>query len=339
MSRRVLKKLSLALYLAVVIIALLEVGVRLSGYSERHLCDPIYMPFAAAPDEIPYVHRPNLSGVRGRGLAVFNTDSLGLRSSVAGEVYAPRREGEYRIAVVGDSVTFGEGVAHTQDTFACVLERALNQRQSAVRVKVFNFGASAYSVRVMAATLRRRMLEVEPDLVLMAIIPSDFNLSRTPSVDAWGYLTDNKLSGFLPRDSSVRLTLRKIHTLYLLRDIIYPWLDAGPRAEDVLAAGGVPDSYSFISEFREEADGRGLASAVVLLPSLQSRFGEVPARLQRDAVSFVDLSTLREEFTPEQFRAGRFDTHPSALVHRKIGEALAEYILERHLAERQTLER
>src|SRR5919107_3927241 len=97
--RRVLKRLLLAVYISAATFALLEVGVRVSGYSERHLCDPIYARFEAAPDEIPYVHRPNLSGARGRGLSVVNTDSLGLRANVPGETYGPRGPGEYRIAV------------------------------------------------------------------------------------------------------------------------------------------------------------------------------------------------------------------------------------------------
>src|SRR6185503_13894816 len=101
--RRVLKRLLFAVYLSAATFALLEIGVRVSGYSERHLCDPIYARFESAPEEIPYVHRPNLSGARGRGLSVVNTDSLGLRSNVAGETYGARELGEYRVAVVGDS--------------------------------------------------------------------------------------------------------------------------------------------------------------------------------------------------------------------------------------------
>src|ERR1700749_2603693 len=116
--RIVLKRLLLLVYLSAATFALLEVGVRVSGYSEHHLCGPIYARFEEAPEEIPYVHRPNLSGARGRGLSVVNTDSLGLRSIVAGESYGARGQGEYRIAVVGDSVTFGEGVREGADTFA-----------------------------------------------------------------------------------------------------------------------------------------------------------------------------------------------------------------------------
>jgi hypothetical protein len=329
--RRVLKRLLFVGYVSAASFALLEAGVRVSGYSEHHLCEPIYARFDAAPEEIPYVHRPNLSGARGRGLSVVNTDSLGLRSTVPGETYGARAAGEYRIAVVGDSVTFGEGVRDGSDTFAKVLEAALNRVQACARVRVFNFGASAYSVRVMEATLRRRMLAVEPNLVLLAIIPADFNLARTPGVDSHGYLSDDKLSGFLSRDSRARLVLRRLHSLYLLRDVIYPLLDRGTKAEDVMTAGGVPDSYSFVKAFDEDAKRSGVDCRVVLLPSLNASFRPVVERLKEDGVSFVDLSSLSSEFTPEQFRASRFDRHPSALVHRRIGEALAEQILEARL--------
>lgn len=330
MFRRLLKRLLFAFYILIATLTLLEVGVRLWGYSEHHLCEPIYMPFPAS-QEIPYVHKPNLSQARARGLSTINTDGLGLRSKTAGTLYGPRQDGEYRIAVVGDSVTFGEGVEKTEDTFPQVLEDTLNRKQNAVKVKVFNFGASAYSVKVMAATLRHRMLEVEPNLVVMAIIPADFNLSRTPSVDAWGYLSDNKLSGFLHRDSSLRLLLRKVHLLYLLRDIISPRLDNSKSAEEIIAAGEVPDSYAYIKEFAQLAEEHKLAYRLVLLPSLISKFGNVNSQLQRDGIAFVDLSGLRDEFSSEQFRASKFDPHPSAMAHRRLGESLADYLLENQL--------
>jgi hypothetical protein len=327
MIRRLLRKLLFLLYLSVTTFTLLEICVRVWGYSEHHLCDPIYMPFSGA-QEIPYIHKPNLSNARARGLAIINTDGMGLRSKTSGEGCGPHLDHEYRIAVVGDSVTFGEGVAHTEDTFPQVLEEALNREQRGVRVRVFNFGTSAYSVSVMTATLQHRMLEVEPDLVLMAIVPADFNLSRTPSVDAWGYLSDNKLSGFLPGDSRLRPLLRKIHLLYLLRDIIYPRLNHSRSAEEILDAGEMPESYAHVKEFKDIAVQHKLAYSIVLLPSGNSSFRNVPAQLQLEGISYVDFSLLRDQFTQDQFQASRFDVHPSAMVHHQIGQSLAAYILE-----------
>ncbi len=329
MIRKPLKKLLFVFYLLVVTSALLEIGVRLWGYSEHHLCDPIYTAFALA-QEIPYVHKPNLVNARARGLAVIDTDSLGLRSKTSAAPYAARKDNEYRIAIVGDSVTFGEGVEKTEDTFPQVLEDTLNQQQSAVKVKVFNYAASAYSVAVMAATLRHRMLEVKPDMVLMAIIPNDFDLARTPSVDSWGNLTDNKMSGFLPKDSNIRRLLRKSHLLYLLRDTIYPLLDRSQNVEDVLAAGGIPESYLYVKQFADTGSQQKIPYIIVLLPSLRSQFGNLPAQLQQDGLSFVNLSFLRGGFSDNQFRASKFDPHPSAAVHKRIGESLAAYLLENH---------
>jgi len=329
MMRKLIKKLLFAFYLLVVTSIVLEIGVRLWGYSERHICDPIYIPFELT-QEIPYVHKPNLVNARARGLAIINTDSLGLRSIINGDRRGTRRDNEYRIAIVGDSVTFGEGVIKTEDTFAQVLEDILNQKQNTFRVKVFNFGASAYSVQVMAALLRYRMLDVEPDLVLMSIVPQDFDLSRTPSIDASGYLTDNKMSTLLPKDSSLRPLLRKVHLLYLLRDIIYPRLYNTKKREDILWSGGLPQSYSYIKQFAATAGQHRIAYSIVLLPS-QSSFRNVPAQLNQDQISSVDLSPLRAEFTQEQFQASSFDTHPSAQVHRRIAESLGEYILENRL--------
>lgn len=320
------RKLLYGTYLAIVSFAMAEIGVRISGYAGRHLCDSIYQPFAGSA-EIPYVHKPNLHDARARGLAVIDTDAMGLRSLAVGEQAGPHQDGEFRIALVGDSVTFGEGVAQTKETFAAVLEQTLNSRQQAVKARVFNFGASAYSVRVMAATLRDRMLAIEPDLAVIAIIPSDFDLDRTPAVDGRGYLTDNKLSGFLSRDSVLRSWFRKVHLLYLVRDLIYPRLEKTRKAEEILAAGQLPASYSYLNDFRATAIEHGVPYRLVLLPSLKSRFHDLSSHLRADDLALVDLEPLREKFTEKEFRASRFDTHPSAVVHRAIGEALAENIL------------
>lgn len=105
---------------------LLEIGVRLWGYSERHIDDPIYEPFEPSGD-IPYVHKPNLVQAHARGLAIINTDSLGLRAKTSGEA-CPKQPDEYRVAIVGDSVTFGEGIPRTEDTYAQVFENILNHQ-------------------------------------------------------------------------------------------------------------------------------------------------------------------------------------------------------------------
>jgi len=69
------------------------------------------------------------------------------------------------------------------------------------------------------------------------------------------------------------------------------------------------------------------------------RFGKIATQLAEDAVSFLDLTGLLKEFSPEQYYASRFDSHPSAAVHRRIGEKLAEHILEGRLLDARNVGR
>lgn len=299
-------------------------GSGCGGYSERDIYDPIYTSFEPSQD-IPYIHKPNLVNARARGLAVINTDSLGLRSKTSGDHYDSKQDHEYRIAIVGDSVTFGEGIFRTEDTYVQVLEDILNQRQNLMKVKAFNFGASAYSVKQMTATLQHRMLGIQPDLVIMAIIPDDFNLSRTPIINKAGYLIEEKVP-FLS-DSPLRDAIRTIRLIYVFRDIARLWIWSSPKISGLLLNGEIPDSYQYIQQFRKTADHKGLPYVIVLLPRMEGNsWGLLPDRLAREGISFLDLSHLGKEFTRVRYMASRFDRHASPAVHCRIAESLANYL-------------
>jgi len=319
-------------YLLFVTLSILEIGVRVWGYSEHYITDPIYSSFEGSKG-IPYIHKPNLIQARARGLAVINTDSLGLRAKTAGTHYGAKKPHEYRIAIVGDSVTFGEGVPRTEDTYAQVLEDILIQKQNSLSVKVFNFGVSSYSVKQMAATLKYRVEDVEPDLVVLAIIPEDLNLSRTPGVVIDGYFVDEKNFPFLSLDSPIRSLLRSIHLAYVLRKF---YLSVKFKPLDIhqkLASGEIPASYRFIQQFRDTATEKSFPYLIVLLPSSKEGtwWNPITKEFEQEKTTYLDVSFLRNEFTWERYRASPFDGHPSPAVHRRIGQLLAEYVL--HLPE------
>jgi hypothetical protein len=144
-------------------------------------------------------------------------------------------------------------------------------------------------------------------------------------------LIDTRLSGFLPPDSGIRRLLRNVHLTYLLRNIGYSWFNTSRDLTESLANGELPESYIYIQQFKGTAEKHKLPYLIVPLPSERARFGDLSNQLRRDQITFVDLSPIRNEFAKEQFRASRFDGHPSAAVHRRIGEALAESILQSQL--------
>ena len=326
------KKILFLVYLLVVPLVLLEIAVRIWGYSDHYIYDPIYKPSAESAD-IPYVQKPDLHNVQARGLAVINTDSLGLRAMQAGAEYGPKQADEFRIAVTGDSVTFGEGVSRTEDTYPEVLGRLLNRKQDKKKVMVFNYGVSANSVKQMAATLSCRMMEVAPDLVIMAIVPEDFDLSRTGTVDKWGFTVHSDGAGLVAGDSLVKRLLRQVHLTYLLRDIIYRYkISREPGGRKKLQPGqpiDIPvESYLFVSRFFQTANELEVRALLLILPPISHTFKQdFFADLDRDGIPYLDLTGVIKQFSPENYRASRYDGHPSALVHKRIAELTAQYIL------------
>ena len=113
----------------------------------------------------------NLPGYRSDERVPFTVtiNSQGLR---APRDYAPRpAPGVARLAVVGDSCTFGEGVDDDQ-TLPSYLERSL------AGVEVINFGVHGYGLGEMVLRLEREVFAFNPDRIFLVLtVPPD--LERT----------------------------------------------------------------------------------------------------------------------------------------------------------------
>jgi lysophospholipase L1-like esterase len=323
------------LLILLIITGCLEGLVRLWGYSDMYLYDPIYLPYPKSK-EIPFVLKPNLANVRAHGNIRINTNELGLRSLTPEEKCPPKGPNEYRVAFLGDSVTFGVGVA-TADTYPEVVQATLNRLQDRYQVRVFNFAVSSYSVKEMVATLKYRVPEVAPDLVVMGIILNDFYLGRTPGVDQWGYNSFGGPSEMINKFPTLKLFLRKLRLSYVVRDVLGRIMGK-EQVEVELMQGKMPhrvaESYKYIIDFKKVAIAHGYQYLVVTIPSWGgdgSQFREVIDNFKRDKIAYFDVSPLSMAFTEKQFRASRYDFHPSAAVHRQISEKLSRYILDKYL--------
>jgi hypothetical protein len=323
-------------YIFLIVFVLLEVLVRIWGYSDMYLYDPIYMAFPASKD-IPFVMKPDLKHARAHGNIWINTDSLGLRSPISGRTYGKKKPDEYRIAVAGDSVTFGVGVPKTDETYPEIVQKTLNHLQHHCQVTVFNFAVSSYSVKEMAATLKYRIPEIDPNLAIMGIILDDFDTNRTPKIDKFGYTTHGGASELINNFPTIKYFLRRLRLSYVIRDfithtIMHHYVNFKPVNGKLPPI--VAKSFNYVKQFKETAQQLGYNYVVVLLPSEEgngSEFAPIIKKLKHDNINYFNASNLTTDFTPEQFRASRYDWHPSALVHKKIGLLLSKYILDHYL--------
>ena len=172
---------------------------------------------------------------------------------------------------MGDSVTFGVGVP-TGETYPEVVERSLNHLQHRCKVTVFNIAVSSYSVKEMAATLKYRVPEVNPDLVVMGVDIDDFDTNRTPKVDKWGYSTHSGASQLIKQFPTLKLILRQIHSSYLIRDILSRTIMH--HNIDFDSVNGklppiVANSYKYLKEFKQVAEEYKYNYLIVTLPSVK----------------------------------------------------------------------
>ncbi|MEQ8767347.1 MAG: SGNH/GDSL hydrolase family protein [Planctomycetota bacterium] len=101
--------------------------------------------------------------------ASVRTNAHGLRMR---EVETEKPSGRYRIACLGDSVTFGWGVSEAS-AYPRALETILRERYPHRDIEVLNFGVPGYSSEQVRRLIRHRLAAWQPDLVLVAVGVND----------------------------------------------------------------------------------------------------------------------------------------------------------------------
>ncbi|HWU40071.1 MAG TPA: GDSL-type esterase/lipase family protein, partial [Candidatus Acidoferrum sp.] len=99
--------------------------------------------------------------------------------------FPPKRPGIFRIIVLGDSLTFGKGIAQ-EDTYPAVLERHLGGR---FQVEVLNLGAEGRHSEDVYRILQGKLPLLQPDLVVYGVCLNNFLPSRVGQYETTPRLT------------------------------------------------------------------------------------------------------------------------------------------------------
>lgn len=270
-------------------------------------------------------HRPQTSAhLMGVDVSI---NHLGLRGREYSEA---KPAGMYRILVLGDSMTFGWGVA-AEEVFCAVLEKRLNQEVSprtGVTYEVINAGVGNYNTTQELTYLEDRGLKLNPDLIVLAYYIND--AEPVPAHDA----------SFLVRNSY----------LYVL---VSSGLDAWARR------GGNRPGYAdyYRSLYKKDAEGwrqcraslnrlavvcreKEIPLIVSILPELHQvgdayLFGDVHDSVQQifasQGVPTVDLRDVFAKESPPSLWVSAGDVHPNAKGHRFIAAGLYDALAKKFL--------
>jgi len=258
------------------------------------------------------VFRRALSAVPPR----VSLNSLGFRDREIG----PKNANRYRIAIIGDSFTFGNGIEEPE-RFSNLLQKSLGPQY-----EVLNFGRPGNNMPDHLKELDLA-LKFSPDFVLLQLYENDF---ETPS------MTRDRPRAYplLPLDLDTRIE----QPFLLYRLLVGRWvqfqeavgLEEGythymarylrdPNAPDAVQAFGM------LQQFIERARAAGIASGGVLFPALYGlgrKGANYPFDYMNDRVRmiytverapYLDLLpaflTIRD---PRSLWVSPFDAHPNA---------------------------
>ncbi len=129
-------------------------------------------------------------------------NSLGLREKEIPPVANP---GVFRIAVIGDSITWGAGIAR-QQRFTELLANSLNENGK--RFEVLNFGQRGANLLDHLALLKDTVLPLDPDFVLLQWSIDDYEGLSEPRPRQYNRLAASEvLANYLQRHSALYFML------------------------------------------------------------------------------------------------------------------------------------
>jgi lysophospholipase L1-like esterase len=265
--------------------------------------------------------------------AVAHLNGDGLRGP---EVPAQKAPDETRLLFLGDSFTFGEGVAD-DEPFPVLVAAALGRWDPAGRYRAVNAGVSGYNTRDEVVYLERRWLDYDPDLVVLT-----FYLNDAYDDARFGPLIMGRAQGHLLEDVQspsrlVRWALVEIRSRLASRRTrrIY-----ASQFTDAPAVGGHDwqDSQAALRRAATLLADRGIPLVLVVFPELYE-LGEdhpftgiyetVEAFGRSLSVPVLNLYPTFRGRAAESLWVHPTDHHPNPAAHRLAAEAITAFLVER----------
>jgi len=264
---------------------------------------------------------------------------------VRGPVFPKEKgEGVFRIACVGDSFTFGMG-AEEEGTWPAQLQRSLDHFLPEHEFEVWNFGVAGYDGLQEYEYLRTRVMQFEPDLILIGYYINDA-ITKGTELSKSSYISRRIRILCSPNADNWIRTLRNYSVLAdSIADTLFRKVgmtEYTRRYTELyeLNGQGWQDLQESLIEVRDVAHRKRARLAVVLYPQLIP-LGEGLASDRALAVvaSFCKASGIRSFDLAPTF-AGKqldslwvhpYDQHPTAQGHQMAGVAIARFVIDAKL--------
>lgn len=234
-------------------------------------------------------------------------------------------QGVYRVAVIGDSFTFGPWM-QVDDLYSARLERILNFNAGGRPVEVLNFGVSGFSTSQEVSTLKFA-LKYNPDLVVLQITLNDPELEPFRARDRAKRAANETtfwdgVRGYWRTLNFVDMRIKNTRSHQFFVDY-HRGLFEDPRSW-----GRFQDA---VSNFQRICREQNVPLVSFLFPMFSYRLDEqypftdihkkVEAFITGLSIPFLDLSRFYRALPPDRLQVlPGVDSHPNEIAHRIAAE-------------------
>jgi lysophospholipase L1-like esterase len=299
----------------------------------------------------PYNHLPLNGTVEGKRYTwghLVRNNRYGFRER---EFKIPKPSETYRVMVLGDSLTWGAGLA-VEERYTEIAERLLNKAFSEKTFELLNFGIPGGPTAEERDILTKFKAEVNPDLIVVGFCLNDPQPKRHDYSIEREKLTNSTMGHAVDKISHFLADLGLLYTAKLLNDAFYRSAEKlGIIPDANVALGRAYDALSeewraFVQALK---DIKGISDELNLPAPIFAVLtsGRRPNKLwsqwfhqAEKAAADVGFISYNHEFEidhqlrNESLVINKLDGHPSAGVNRIYGEKLYRAIAKQ-LAQQQ----
>ena len=256
-------------------------------------------------------------------------DENGMRRS---SPFQEKRADIFRVMVVGDSLTYGDGVDEKW-TYPSVLQRLLAPDY---RVEFLNLGVDGYQSEDVLRTIRQFTPKLKPNLIIYGVCLNDFLPSGVEQygADQYAFPLPIAMKKLLTERTRVGKFLDKSYDALLIRvgahadfvdDILRDFGNYQKRfMRDVsnmnkfALANGIPPLVSMVLDQSPQFGGRGHKIAKIAEKYLKA------AR-----IDVIDTEPYYRQYDGEELHVSRWEGHPNEQAHAIFAEMFKHRLLER----------
>lgn len=258
-----------------------------------------------------------------RGGPSIRANALGFREREIGA----KPSGRYRIAIVGDSFTWGQGIEE-RERFSNVLEASLGPPY-----EVLNFGIPGNDLPQHVQVLEQA-LQVSPDFVLLQLYINDFEASGMVRPQAHALLPWPTLDYWLLQSSALYDLVNdewgQLQEATGMVESYDHYLERHLRDPNSASSR---EAFGLLRRFIERAGAAGVPSGMVLFPNpgflsrnypFEYLHNRVQAVCADQHITCLDLrSSFAASFpNPQSMWVSRFDPHPNARANARAAQEI-----------------